>query len=91
MEGGKGKMFTLERLSRFFQKKEMRQEGSTLRRKLINRILFCFFFFLFHLKMVYTLCVHRLRGRSYREAEGKSQRRRSRGQSKNLEEGGGVG
>lgn len=55
MEGGKGKMFSLERLSRFFQKKkkEMRQEGSTLRRKLINRI---FFFSVSFKDGIYLMC-----------------------------------
>ena len=49
-------MFSLERLCRFFQKKkkkEMRQEGSTLRRKLINRI---FFFSVSFKDGIYLMC-----------------------------------
>lgn len=80
MEAGKGKMFTLERLSRFFQKKEMRQEGSTLRRKLINRILFCFFFSVSFKDGIYFMCaqaerkeLQRSRGEESEETEQRSE------------------
>lgn len=83
MEGEKRKDVQFRKtLQVFAKKKEIREEGSTLRRKLINRILFCSISFK---DGIYLMCA---------QAERKELQRSKGEESKEMEqmsEGGGVG
>lgn len=82
MEGEKRKDVQLRKTLQVFAKKEIREEVSTLRRKLINRILFCSISFK---DGIYLMCA---------QAERKELQRSKGEESKETEqmsEGGGVG